>query len=48
MWSSHDSYMHIAHPVAEDEQTLCTYTDIRVLMQMEYMQRKTIPPKHLG
>lgn len=48
MWSSHDSYMHIAHPIAEDEQSLCTYTDIRVLMQMQYMQSKTIPPKHLG
>lgn len=40
--------MHIAHPAAEDEQTLCTHTDICILMQMEHMQRETIPPKHLG
>lgn len=38
--------MHIA---AEDMQPLCTYIDIHILMQMEHMQRETIPPlKHLG
>jgi len=43
MWSSHDSYMHIAHPVNEDKQTLSSYRYLCFDANGTYAERKYSP-----